>query len=182
MNSLFKNLKEYDEMKKFLLAGIGFLSVTTVYSTEIEIQNPNNTANYPITIEVKNINYSDYWAEKQYLQYGPNDKTSVPSIGQSKTIIINWNGVLNTDDSNFYGKSGWKDNDGNWWMPSGSIYVWRDYGDYKKNGKTGISLFSPGVNHGVKNGDNNSREYNKVIVSLIEGFPNPEVMLEFLKV
>ena len=51
-----------------------------------------------------------------------------------------------------YWDTGWKDSDGNWWRPSGSVYVWNDYGDFERNGKTGMCLFEPDWNRDVKEG------------------------------
>lgn len=171
-------------MKKILWAGIVFLNAATAYSTEIGAQPTTTIANYPLFFEIINDDYSDFWSNGQYLQYGPNDKVSVPAMGQSITITTNWGGVLLKDDFDTYFKSGWRDIDGNHWMQSGSLHIWNDYGDFRKNGKNGQCLFEPGLNFNVKTEDGVgdkvfTKEYNKVIIHLKDGFPNPKVLLEF---
>lgn len=142
---------------------------------------------YQITIEVVNDSYSDFWAAEQYLQYSPEGKTALPKQGTSKTFIVNWGGFTYKDFWEYW-DTGWKDSDGNWWRPSGSVYVWNDYGDFERNGKTGMCLFEPDWNRDVKEGGvildkkDFSKEYNKVIIHLLEGFPHPESYLEYTTV
>ena len=172
-------------MKRFFI----FLSIlnynpTISHATELGTNPIQQKNGYQITIEIVNESYSDYWGAQQYLQYSPKGKTSLPTQGTSKTVVVNWGGFTHKDFWEWW-DTGWKDSDGGWWRPSGAVYVWRDYGNFEKNGKTGQCLFEPDWNRDVKEGaimldrKDFSKEYNKVIIHLLDGFPNPQTYLEY---